>query len=257
LACSVIETSTNTMTNKLTVAVAELSKEQLDLIEGFQTNYNAVDRFLRSQLQATNQTSFTALVNEYSRKHPGWRDSELLRLIAEVRNAIVHGRTEPYRYVAIPTPNLARELEVCRDRLIRPELAIPKFQRAVERVAVEDTLARVLRLVHTRDYSQFPVYDNERFRGLLTENGITRWLARNISDSLSLVELDDISVRQILRDQEKFKTWKFVSRGERVDDLVGHFATIPMLEAALITASGKESEKLLGIATRWDILRVV
>jgi predicted transcriptional regulator len=245
------------MTNKLTVAASGLSKEQLDLIERFQTNYNAVDRFLRGKLQATNQATFTFLVSEYSRKHPGWRDAELLRMIAEVRNAIVHGRTEPYRYVAMPTPALAHELEHCRERLIRPELVIPRYQRAVETVAAGDTLARVLRLVHLRDYSQFPVYDNDRFLGLLTENGITRWLARNVSDTLSLVELEDISVRQVLRDQEKCETWEFVSRQERVDDLVGRFATSPLLEAALITASGKESEKLLGIATRWDILRLV
>lgn len=243
------------MTKELTNARAGLPKEQLDLIEEFQTNYNAVDRFLRGELQAAKQISFIALVSEYSRKHPGWRDGDLLRVIAEVRNAIVHGRTEPYRYVAIPTSSLARELELCRDRLIRPEIVIPKFQRTVETVAVQDTLGRVLRLVHTRDYSQFPVYENNRFCGLLTENGITRWLARHVSDSLSLVDLDEIPVAQVLRDQEKFETWTFMSREQRVDDLLGRFSAIPLLEAALITAHGKDSEKLIGIATRWDVLQ--
>jgi predicted transcriptional regulator len=233
----------------------DIPKEQLDLIEEFQTDYNAVDRFLRSELQAAKQTSFTALVSEYSRKHSGWRDADLLRVIAEVRNAIVHARTEPYRYAAIPTSNLADQLKLCRERLVRPERVIPKFQKTVETVAGDDTLARVLRLVHTRDYSQFPVYEDRRFSGLLTENGITRWLARHVSDSLSLVDLDEIPVTQVLRDQEKFKTWTFMSRDHRVDDLLGRFATNPLLEAALITAHGKDSEKLIGLATRWDVLQ--
>ena len=140
---------------------------------------------------------------------------------------------------------------------MRPETIIPKFQTAVETVALEHTLGRVLRLVHTRDYSQFPVYENDRFRGLLTENGITRWLARHVSNSLSLVDLDEIPVAKVLRDQEKFTTWTFMSRDQRVDDLLGRFATTPLLEAALITAHGKESEKLIGIATRWDVLQAM
>jgi predicted transcriptional regulator len=240
-----------------TAPAAGLPKEQMDLIEEFQADYNAVHRFLRDELRAPKEESFTRLVYEYSRKHPGWRDADLLRVIAEVRNAIVHSRTEPYRYVAIPTSSIARGLKLCREHLMRPETIIPKFQTTVETVAVDHTLGRVLRLVNSRDYSQFPVYENDRFRGLLTENGITRWLARHVSGTLSLVDLDEIPVTQVLRDQEKSKSWTFMSRDQRVDDLLGRFATAPLLEAALITAHGKESEKLIGIATRWDVLQAM
>jgi len=48
---------------------AGLPKEQLDLIEHFEADYNAVDRFLRKALGSDNQVSFTHLVNEYARKH--------------------------------------------------------------------------------------------------------------------------------------------------------------------------------------------
>jgi hypothetical protein len=71
------------------------------------------------------------------------------------------------------------------------------------------------------------------------------------------MDLDEIPVRQVLRDQEKFQTWGFMSRDERVDDLRGNFASNPLLEAALITAHGMESEKLIGIVTRWDILQAM
>jgi hypothetical protein len=46
-----------------------LPEEQLDLIEHFETDYNAVDRFLRKALGSDKQVSFTHLVNEYSRRH--------------------------------------------------------------------------------------------------------------------------------------------------------------------------------------------
>jgi len=38
------------MTTKLVVDFAGLSKEQLDLIQGFEADYNTVDQFLRKSL---------------------------------------------------------------------------------------------------------------------------------------------------------------------------------------------------------------
>jgi predicted transcriptional regulator len=245
------------MTPKLIVDAASLSREQLDLIEHFEADYNAVDHFLRKALSNDQYVPFVQLVNEYSRKHAGWRDdADLLKTIARVRNAIVHGKTEPYRYVAVPTPAIVRHLRVCRDRLTNPARVIPTFQRAVETVPIHEALSRVLKIIRGRDYSQFPIYEAKRFRGLLTENGITRWLAHHVATKLSLIELDDIPVNQVLQNEESRKTHHFVARDVRVDDVSALFASHELLEAVLITASGKESEALLGIATRWDMIHL-
>src|SRR5436190_1149009 len=90
------------MTKKSVVAQVGLTKEQLELIERFQTDYNAVDQFFRKNLGADKLATFTSLVNQYERKHPGWRDAHVLKMVAEVRNLIVHCRTEPYGYGALP-----------------------------------------------------------------------------------------------------------------------------------------------------------
>jgi predicted transcriptional regulator len=235
---------------------AGLTEDQLDLIQQFEADYNAVDHFLRKGSSTDKQISFVHLVNEYSRRHAGWHDGDLLRIIADVRNAIVHGKTEAYRYVAVPTPAIAQNLKACRERLINPARVIPRFQRKVERVSIDDGLGHVLRTITKRDYSQFPVYEAERFKGLLTENGITRWLAHHVETSLSLVDLDDVSVKEVLSKEDDRKNYRFVARGMRVDDVSNLFATHALMEAVLITATGKESEGLLGIATRWDIIHV-
>lgn len=244
------------MTTKLAVDDADLSKDQLDLIQRFEADYNAVDQFLRKALGYDKQVPFTNLVNEYAHKHAGWRDANLLKTIAEVRNAIVHGKIEPYRYVAVPTPASARDLRACRDHLTKPARAIPTFQRKVETVTVHDDLARVLKIIKERDYSQFPVYEAERFRGLLTENGITRWLAYHVATELSLIELGDVRVKHVLQNEEKRKNYHFVARDMRVDDVSELFVSNELLEAVLVTARGKDSEALLGIVTRWDIIRL-
>lgn len=109
---------------------AGLSTEQFDLIQRFEADYNAVDQSLRKALGKDKQVSFTELVRRYADKHPNWRDDEMLRTIADIRNIIVHGKTEPYHYVAIPTPTIAEE----EDRYRSEETVYPARPR---RMAVQ------------------------------------------------------------------------------------------------------------------------
>jgi predicted transcriptional regulator len=100
------------------------------------------------------------------------------------------------------------------------------------------------------------VFEDNRFLGMLTENGVTRWLARHVVRTLSLVELDEIFVSNVLQSEEVRKNHQFVPGDMRVDELSALFAKQALLEAVLVTASGKQTEDLLGIATRWDILHL-
>lgn len=229
-----------------------LTREQLETIDRFEADFNAIDHFLRTELRASHGQSFSSIVLDYRRRHRGWRDADLLREIADLRNAIVHGKTEPSGYLAVPSPALMKILARCRDDLTHPALAIPAFRKQVDSVDAGESLTSVLKRIAMRDYSQFPVYAEGRFAGLLTENGITRWLARRASAADSLVEFDDVEVSAVARVEEHRVNYAFVGRDMRADDLCALFWQNELLEAVLITHSGKESESLLGIATRWD-----
>jgi predicted transcriptional regulator len=176
--------------------------------------------------------------------------------VAQIRNPLVHGPTRPGEYPLVPSARLVREVEALRNRLTRPDQAIPAFERPVETLAPAESLAEVLKLIRKRNYSQFPVYDDGlTFRGLLTENGITRWLARHVATELSLIDLEEVSVKTVLREEEQPQyNCAFVTRGESVERIRQLFAERDMLEAVLISPNGKRNEKLLGIATRWDLL---
>jgi predicted transcriptional regulator len=239
-----------------TVNCKGLTKEQRDLIEQFEADYNAVDRFLRGALDADDHIGFAKMVRRYADQHGGWADAELLVTTAKIRNLIVHERTDLNRHVVIPTLAVAEGLKHCKERLMNPARAVPTFQRTVEIISTHDTLSGVLKIIEERDYSQFPVYEDKRFRGLLTENGVTRWLARHVSQSVSSVRLGDIPVLQVLQNEEERKNLQFVRHDMRVDDVTALFAKQTLLEAVLVTASGDDTENLLGIATRWDILHL-
>ena len=57
------------------------------------------------------------------------------------------------------------------------KLAIPLFQRQVETLQTIDTLEQVLNRINQTGITQFPVYADETFAGVLTRRGILKWLA--------------------------------------------------------------------------------
>jgi predicted transcriptional regulator len=182
-------------------------------------------------------------------------EADYLRMIGDLRNVLVHEKCEPYKYLAIPTITIVERLEAILDKLIHPKLAIPTFQKKVDTLSVVNSLADALKIISDKDFSQFPVYKEDSFKGVLTENGITRWLARHVSNELSLIELEEISIKSVLDMEEKRRNYTFVPRDISVDDLKEKFADLELLEVVLITEKGKKNEKLMGIVTRWDILR--
>ena len=124
-------------------------------------------------------------------------------------------------------------------------------------VSPTDTLVSVLDLVRKNDFSQFPVYRSDRFIGLITENGITRWMAHHVHSVDSIVDLNDVTVSVVVKEEETSSNVSFIERATAVDAALRLFADNPLLEAALITHAGRKTELPLGIITRWDVVTSV
>ena len=127
------------------------------------------------------------------------------------------------------------------------------FRKDVACVAPEQSLADAMRLVVDMKFSQFPVMEGVRFTGLLTENGITRWLARKFVGTLSLVDFEDARVRDLLHEEEERVNVSHVSRDTTLAEARGMFRSNGFLEAVLITQNGRKTERLLGLMSRWDL----
>jgi predicted transcriptional regulator len=143
------------------------------------------------------------------------------------------------------------------DVLEHPVVLVPRFQRPVQVVSPDDSLGEVLAKIHKADFSQFPVYDGDAFKGLLTENGIVGFLAEYRASHETIIDFADVQVRQLLKHDENRRNFEFVSRNEHLDIMLQRFANQPTLEAVLITANGKRAEKLIGIATQWDAMEAI
>lgn len=227
--------------------------EPVSLFDRFTSAFNEIDEWLRKSTRLGREIGFSAVLQEFERKSPLGTDSDFLRSSAELRNVLVHRRTLPILEMATPTDQVVAKLELIRDRMFKPPKVYPRFRKSVTVVAPNDTLEEVMRVVSRLEFSQFPVFDDGKFVGLLTENGITRWLAQKIAGSISLVEFADAKVSELVVNEERRENFIFVPRGMAITEVREKFRGNGLLEAALITEKGQSGEKLLGLINRWDL----
>jgi predicted transcriptional regulator len=233
---------------------SKLSLQDRQRVDQFVHSYNAIDSELRRRLRKTKKIKFIDLVSEFEKSGGDKNDAECLRRAATLRNFIVHEPQNADDICAIPTARMVETIGAVSNRLLNPEKVVPRFARKVETVSPDHTLASVLKIIARRDFSQFPVYSGTKFKGLLTENGLTRWLAKHVSTTLSLVELEEVFVGQLLREEEQRRNHEFIKREHRTEEVRLIFRQNSLLEAALITKTGNRREPLDGIITRWDII---
>ncbi len=199
------------------------------------------------------EVGFASVLWEFEKKRNLGVDGDFLRSAGELRNVLIHNRTLPHFEMAIPTDDVVQRIERVCESILSPPKIYPMYQKNVACVAPGDSLAHVMRLVVDMKFSQFPVMDGSRFTGLLTENGITRWLARKVVDSMSLMELEDANVRELVGEEEGRANSLFVSKDTALAEVREMFRGKGFLEAVLITQHGQSNEKLLGLINRWDL----
>jgi len=226
-----------------------------DLVARFETAFNTIEQLLRERHQDDNRISFVQLIEmEWpgrQAKNNTYRD---LRRFADLRNTLIHNRTERDHDFAIPTPKTVLRIETILQDLGEVKLAIPLFQRQVETLQAIDTLEQVLTRINQTGITQFPVYADETFAGVLTRRGILRWLSSvGLNHGTDCSGLRSVPVGVLLQSEEHPENHRFIPRNTplmKMGEMIDHQ---PRLETLLITQNGKPTEKLLGIANRLDI----
>lgn len=186
------------------------------------------------------------------------RYSDDLLELADLRNAIVHERTDPNFAIAEPHDLIVKKLEMIEWELTKPKAVIPLFSKQVHSFELNAPLSQVLIRIRETAFSQFPIYEGKKFVGLITENGITNWLAQNVEEDI--ISIQETQLRELLQFEEILDNYIFISRAtsiyEASEFFKEHFQKGHKLDAILITHSGDENETLLGIITVADIIDI-
>ena len=226
--------------------------------ERFLNAFSAIESHISHTTELGPRATFHELV-EKSRLHnpviQRYRDD--LRDFADLRNVLVHKRLGD-QLMAEPIDEAVAKLEYISKALLEPLRIIPSFQREVLWLHETEPIGHAVRQMLLNDYSQIPTYEDREFKGLLTANTIARWLGAFASEDL--VSLDSTTIAQVLTYTEDQDSCSFIARDATLFDASERFLRYQhngkQLEALLITQSGRESERPLGIITPWDLPRL-
>lgn len=228
--------------------------------ERFLAAFNQIDQVLKKELNIQRHTSFARMIESARKKHPIVQRYEAdLKKFAELRNIIVHERIAPNYIIAEPHDEIVDKIEHILDQLKSPEKVFPRFQRSVKSFQYHVELGKVLRVIQKYAYSQFPIYQGREFIGLLTHNGISAWLAHYEQDCN--ISIHDIPISEVFIYETHQNNCLFIPKDmllyEAKDLFVTHFQRkMTRLDALLITDNGNKYEKLLGIITPSDVIRI-
>ncbi|KOY83825.1 CBS domain-containing protein [Lysinibacillus macroides] len=227
----------------------------------FLTAFNRIDHRLRDIIGAKDFIPFSRLIEQAKRKDVLVKKYEDdLRSYADLRNAIVHHRISLNYVIAEPHPDVVERIEYIDATLAKPTLVGQMFRKRVLVFQENDSLRQVLKIIRQRKYTQFPVYHNKQFRGLITTVGITNWLASTMGDHHSQVPNRIPTLHDILTHEKNRVNYKFVSKHITIYEAEEIFKQGvergKRFEALLITEHGKPHQKLIGIITPLDIVKV-
>jgi len=226
-----------------------------DLSSRYLDAFNAIEKWLRTQVTSQERMDFPQLVDTLSdsnysvRRHNG-----VLKDLNRFRNYVVHQyrRVKP---LAVPTPEAVEQINAIRNELLSPPLLVSLAAKPVEQCGPTDPLGVSVKKMHDGVFSQLPIYDGQKCLGLLTAETIARWLANHLGDGMGLVE--EKPILEVMTHQEDHDNHTFLARTATVADGLAAFDDFlcrgKRLEAILITQNGRSSDALLGIVTIHDI----
>lgn len=221
--------------------------------ETFLNSFNRIEKWLKEQLNNPTNMGFSEMVRRLSRKKDNQVNSfqdDLIQM-AQLRNAIVHERISADFIIAEPNEWAVKRLSEIEAALISPEKVLPRFAKKVTGFDIAISLKDILNIVACKQYSQFPIYDKGKFKGLITVRGLGIWLA--IESSKGDIHLEGRTASELLETNYKQSNYQFVSSETTVYQVERMFRNHIRLEAILITKDGNPNGNLVGIIRPRDV----
>jgi CBS domain-containing protein len=223
----------------------------------FLAAFNRIEGYLKEEGEVSKYESFSRSLNIAIKNNPMIRGfKEDLEKFSSLRNIIIHEEIKPNFVIAEPHIEVVERIEKIAEILEKPQKVIPQFEREVKKVGLYDNIAVPLRLIRN-GYSQFPVYNDGKFMGLLSDKCIAKWLAHFIEGSI--LSIHEIKVEEVLKfDGSNGRNVRFVDKETTIYNALSIFSELRnkyiQVEAILITRNGRADESLLGIITPRDIV---
>ena len=226
--------------------------EQAGYLE-FIESFNHIHKYLKKYTDSDDNVSFSDLLYK-AKGHPMihlYLDD--LHLFRKLRNIIVHQTDDFEQLIAYPSDEVVERIKFIEQQLVDPS-TVSVFKVEVVKFNATDSITEVLKLSGEKEILKLPIYENDKFIGLVTSRAIAKWLQKHIENNT--IELSG-SVKDLL-DYEKKSQYEFVAQSMTVYDAWHLFQSSPKkLDALLLTESGRQEDQIEAVITYDDVLKYI
>ena len=221
--------------------------------------YNRIEKVLAEKADGSGYSPFYRLIDKVKITNSVVRKYEDdLREFGDLRNAIVHNRTGIDYVIAEPHDEIVERIELIEQKLSNPLSVGALFGCKVHTLQAEDPLTAALKLMSETKFSQVPIYQNGKFKGLITAAGITYWLAGQSTEDVIPREIPTLS--DVYNYENRKESFEFVDKDLSVYEAEDYFKRAitrgTRLEALLITENAEYDGELIGIIRPFDLLKI-
>ncbi|MDD3477274.1 MAG: CBS domain-containing protein [Candidatus Izemoplasmatales bacterium] len=234
----------------------------MDLKETFLSTFNEIESYLRIEYNdgRFSESSFMGTLFRIRGKKTNpiiaQRDHfETLSQAAQLRNLMVHNDD-----VAMPTPEFLQKFQDTVNRIVHPKRVEEVMQpiRKMKTATLDWTVEAMIQMMKEHGYSNIPVVENHRLKGVFTERTLTHYfMLTDHSDTItkSMTCADLIDAMDL--DDDPTRYFDFIPRDFNLDEALAAFGRDleedKELEILFVTEHGLKSEAILGIVTIWDL----
>ena len=220
--------------------------------------YNKIDAQLREMYGYKPSQSFTDVVRRSAEKNAIVRKYENeLYDYARLRNAIVHQSTDG-RIIAVPCEDVVENILLIERLLCSPPTVGETLQdKRIVSIEAEISLRQAVQLMARTGYSNLPVYRGKRMIGIINNRRVLRELGDILSQGRSAdAWLSETPVADILAESDLFVYYRYLGKGDSVQEIVDAFEENRKLLAVCISENGKAGERIVNFVTSADLPRI-
>jgi predicted transcriptional regulator len=173
----------------------------------------------------------------------------------ELRNVLVHSKLS-YDYLAEPSEHVIHTLRHVITHIESPKRVKDYFQSDVETLNIEMTLRDVMKIIQVKRFSHFPVYDNQRCVGILTDNGIVHYLSDHLVDAS---QYQHITVKDLIQSDDHSLDFAFITLNMTAIEVFETFDRKKDVRVLLILDQMEDQtrKRLKGMVLKKDLYQVV
>ncbi|RHW41534.1 hypothetical protein D1B31_07370 [Neobacillus notoginsengisoli] len=226
--------------------------------ERFEVAFNQIHAELKKLEQNAETDQFLELLHRVKNRHaPIRRYFDDLKSYAKLRNALVHEKSRKNFYIAEPHPEIVEQIESIAEFLRVPPSILTVASKPVKTFEADEDVKDALMEMEKHEFTQYPIYEDGRFKFLMTESGLRRYFASKLKGAK--IDLAGQKLRDVQK-YERTNTVKVVSQGMNIFELQDLYDSRAeeenKLEAVIITENGSHKEKPIGIVSSWDLIKM-